>query len=259
MYSTEIARKSSSRASSARPAGVSPGRFARRAAAVALLLLGVAAQVQAQPVPLLGNGSLPASQLIVGDDLWVGLKGGDAGALYDFRLSGADGALISGAYATADAAGTVASTLVWKRSGVVGCDCGAGADPDDFRFQTYEQAEAALSGKTLVLQVLSASGVQLARVAVPAVAMRRELSYFSDAAGCPRQIFKAGEAIHLSFLHPDRSRGDRQVFIAQSRLWPIGEPIRDLRGAGQKMILPAAGERVTLPLSGLAQDRKSVV
>lgn len=215
--------------------------------AVAFFCFG-AVPAQASPTLQLSNGSLASSQLMIGDDLWVGLKDAAPGATYDFRLLSAGGALITGAYGTADAAGAVAPFFLWGRTGVVGCDCGAGADPELFRFETFEQAETALSGKSLYLQVLTLSGVQVARTAIPALATRREISYFSDGAGCPRGTFKAGEAVHMSFLHPDRSQPSRKIFVAASKPWPVGEPIRDLRGAVQSVSLPALGDRVTLPL-----------
>lgn len=264
-YPTELGSTTSGlpaatlRAAGAREKSVSNGctrslrrRLGASLAAAGLLLLAAAAPAAAAPIVQLSNGSLATSQLPVGDDLWVGLKAADPGVTYDFRLLSPEGVLITGAYATADAAGAVAPTFLWGRTGVVGCDCGAGADPDEFRFETYEQAETALSGKSLYLQVLTLGGVQVTRAPVPTLAMRREISYFSDAAGCPRRTFKAAEAIYLSFLHPDRSVPGRQVFVTATKAWPIGEPIRDLRGAAQAITLPSPGDRVTVPLAGVS-------
>lgn len=219
-------------------------------------LLGSSAYAQGGPGIELTNGTQQISQLPVGDDLFVGLRGASPSTNYDFRLSSADGLLITGAYATADAAGNVAPKRVWSRTGVVGCDCAAGADPLSFRFADYSQAEHFLAGQELTLQILTLDGVEVARQEIPVLALMREITYFSNAAGCPRKVFRVGESVHVSFLHPDLSKTNRRIFLAEPRSWPIGQTIDDVRGASQSAALGSSGELLTLPLAGSQQLAK---
>jgi hypothetical protein len=235
-----------------RPSSNLRRRLSRVLAAAGLALCAAVPAAAGGPLEVvLSNGRLPVSQLPVGDDLWVGLSGADPGVTYDFRLSATDGTLITGTYAAADAAGNLAPTLLWSRTGVVGCDCELGADPAAYRFKDFQQAESFLSGRSAVLQVLSHSGVQLAQVNLPLMVARREISYFSDADGCPRRIFKPGEKIYLGLLHPDRSKSGRRIYLAASKSWPLGAAIVDVRGAVQNATLPATGgDLIVLPVGG---------
>lgn len=238
-----------------RPANLRAANLASslRRGALALIACGLlAAPASAQKVGIqLTNGKMPTSRLAVGDDLFAGLTSASPGATYDLRLISPEGILISGAYGTADAAGNVAPKRIWSRTGVVGCDCAAGADLELYRFETYQQAEYQLNGKTLTVQVLTSSGVEVGRLSLPVLVTGREISYFSNAAGCPRQVFRLGEPIYMSFLHADRTRTHRRIFLAESTSWPIGQSILDVRGSAQWSPLPSSTSPVlTLPLSG---------
>ena len=238
-----------------RPAHLRSARLAAnlRRGAFALIACGLlAAPASAQKVEIrLSNGSLPTARLAVGDDLFASLSSGSPGANYEFRLLSPEGILISGAYGTADAAGDVFPKKIWGRTGVVGCDCAAGADLELYRFETYQQAEYQLNGKSLTVQVLTRSGVEVGRIALPVMVTGREISYFSNAVGCPRQVFAVGEPIYMSFLHADRSRTHRRIFLAENRSWPIGQSILDVRGSAQWSPLPSSTSPViTIPLSG---------
>lgn len=219
--------------------------------AVFTLLLAAAAGSPAAAAELqLENGRMLISRLLIGDDLYAGLRGGSPGATYDFRVLAPDGSLITGAYGGADGAGTVNRFLLWRRSGVVGCDCAAGADPDRYRFADFVEAERRLNGAILRVQVLAPGGVEVAHAALPAIAVDREITYFADAFGCPRRIFRSGERVYLSFLHPDRGRSSRRIFLAPSRSWPVGEPIEDVRGVAQTARLPAEGDLAVVEVTG---------
>lgn len=247
MFTTE---KASNVSSNVRPANLVS---ALRCGAFALIACGfLATPASAQKVTIqLSNGSLPTTRLMVGDELFVGLGSGSPGATYDLRLLDPNGSLITGAYGTADAAGNVALGRIWARTGVVGCDCAAGADPEQFRFETYQQAEYWLNGKSLTVQALTLGGVEVGRLSLPVMAATREISYFSNAEGCPRQFFRIGEPIYVSFLHADRSRTHRRIFLSESKSWPIGESILDVRGSSQWSPLPSSSSPVlTLPLAG---------
>jgi hypothetical protein len=122
------------------------------------LLLFAAPARAAAPELLLGNGALPAEKLPAGEDLWVELRGADPGTGYEFQLFAAAGDQLAKAPATADAAGNVGKTLLWPAGGVVGCDCGAAADPHRHRFATFEEAGGTLDGEKLLVVVLDAAG-----------------------------------------------------------------------------------------------------
>ena len=154
------------------------------------LTLVVASSADAASSPLLkitSNGET-ISRLIIGDHLEVALDNGDPDELYEFRLIDSDYYEIATGSTYADAAGRVPTTLLWAYTGVVGCDYPPFV-PEPYRFQHFADAETALNLRTLTVQVLASSGVEVASKDLPLIAVSRELAYFSDASGCLRRRF----------------------------------------------------------------------
>lgn len=232
--------------------GFFSGRARGRGILLGLGLLLAPASLSAAPRVELSDGAVAKSQLTVGDDLYVSLAGVDPSAVYGLRLLGSDGEAVAALSARTDAFGNLAPQLLWARSGVVGCDCGAPeANPSQHVFANYAEAEEELSGKGFEVQVMAASGVEVARLALPVVAAAKEIAYFADADGCPRSFAKASEALYLAILHPERAKPDRRFFMALSKPWPLGEPIADVRGALQAIAVPATGGDLEIvPLAG---------
>jgi hypothetical protein len=214
--------------------------------------LAGAAGGQDLPVVQLSNGALPLAQLLVGDDLWVELSQGTPSLNYRLNLSGPGGVPLASELVLTDGAGRVPPTLLWARSGVVGCDPCIAADPTLFLFENFEQAELALAGLILQLEVALMDGTPVAFAAIPVLAPARPILYFSDQDGCPRQVFAAGEPVYLSQLHgsPDDREG-RLFLVGASPAWAIGDPLAEVRAAPQSLAPAGGGKLATWPVAGL--------
>lgn len=230
------------------------------ALAAAILLLA-AAPALARPgaVIHLSNGSLPLAQLPVGEELYVSLSGAPASSPLEVRLYDQDGAQIRAEVVYTDAAGNSPPLWLWVETGVVGCDSCLAADPSAWLYATYADAETALVGQVLLVEVRTyPGGTVLASQTLPVIARPDELAYFSDAAGCPRQLFGQNEPIFLTFRRPDPSLPQRRLFLpAAAPSWPLGQPIVDARGALQVMSLPPASPgailgQITFAVAGTA-------
>ena len=199
----------------------------------------------------LSNGTLPIVRLLVGEDLWVGLRAALPGETYELRVVSPDGFWLAAEQTTTDAAGTAAPRLMWLRTGVVGCDFCLTADPSLYQYETFPEAELALDGMPLSIEVWTLGGQLVASASLPIEALPREIVYTSNHAGCPRQVFNAGEPIYLTFLHVDRSSGTRRILLPFAQpAWPVGRSLIDARGGRQLVTLPPTGDKVTLPLEG---------
>lgn len=211
------------------------------------------AVAQDLPAALLSNGVMPLTQLLVGDDLWVELSQGTPSLNYRLNLSGPGGLPLASELVLTDAAGHVPPTLLWARTGVAGCDPCVVADPTLFIFEDFEQAELALGGLTLQLEVALMDGTAVAIAAIPVLAPPRPILYFSDQSGCPRKVFAAGEQIYLSQVHgsPD-DRGARLFLVGASPGWAIGDPITDVRATPQTLAPAGGGKLATWPVAGIA-------
>ena len=230
-------------------------RILSAGALAGLLLLGGSAEARPGAVIALTNGNLPISQLLIGDDLFVTLSEAAPATTYEVQLLAPDGLQIAAEQVTTDAAGVSPPLLLWSRTGVIGCQLCLAADPSIYLFETHGDAAQVLAGQTLTIDVLGPNRNSVASAALTVNGLARELVYFSNAAGCPRQGFNAGEQVYLTFLHPDRSQPKRRIFLPQSAgSWPVGQPVADVRGGFQLVTLPPAGlgaaNKVVVPLAG---------
>ena len=216
--------------------------------------LAVAGSADAASSPLLkitSNGET-ISRLIIGDHLEVALDKGDPDELYEYRLIDSDYYEIATGSTVADAAGRVPPTLLWAHTGVVGCDYPPFV-PGEYRFQNFADAEEMLHLRTLKIQVLASSGVEVASQNITLLAVNRELAYFSDAAGCLRRRFGNSESVYLSLLHPSRTTPTRRFFLVSGSNPAIGDNIVDVRDAVSIFSIPPTGDPVTfLAWSGAA-------
>lgn len=218
--------------------------------------IAVAGSADAASYPLLtitSNGE-NISRLIIGDHLEVALDNGKPDELYEFRLIDSDYYEIATGSTVADAAGRVPTTLLWAHTGVVGCDYPPFV-PGDYRFQHFAEAEAALHLRTLKIQVVASSGVEVAAKDLTLVAVSRELAYFSDASGCLRRRFGNSESVYLSLRHPSRTTPTRRFFLVSGSDPAIGNNIVDVRETVSNYSIPPAGNPVTfLAWSGAASN-----
>lgn len=220
-----------------------------------LTLTFLASRAEAAPprLTLTSNGE-NISRLIVGDHLEVALDYGDPDEVYEFRLIDSDNYEIATGSAVADAAGRVPATLLWAYTGVVGCDYPPFV-PGPYRFQHFADAETALHLRTLKIEVIASSGVEIAAKGLTLIAVNRELAYFSDASGCLRRRFGNSESVYLSLRHPSRTTPTRKFFLVSGTNPAIGDNIVDVRETVSNFSIPTAGNPVTfLAWSGAASN-----
>src|SRR5215212_1625827 len=88
-----------------------------------------------------------------GSTLHVGAQALAPTTLYEFRAVLDDGRPVSFARTMTDRAGNIEPFVLWYEAGVVGCTTRRldRADPARFRFRTFEEAETAHAGRSIVV------------------------------------------------------------------------------------------------------------
>lgn len=210
-----------------------------------LLLLPAASGAQ-DPVLVLGDGADVIDRLVVGEDLWVDLRGGLPEATYEIRLTSSSGEPFASLPAVPAGTGTQPDPgrgyLLWARSGVSDCDCG-GEIPKSLRFLDFAEAEAALGGMELRVEAFDHQGIVVASAPLLAILPQPGRSYFSDAIGCPRAAYAQGEQIWVSLLKPSFLGAPARTLVLTVN---PGDPSGDVRGTAQELFLPAPWGRATL-------------
>lgn len=171
--------------------------------ALSTLPLLPAAPAAAQSLLLHHQGATVAD-LTVGDSLQVSVAGSLALTLHQLELRDETGAFIAAATARTDAYGNSPPALLWRYSGVVGCDPNANANPSVYRFATYLDAESALGGRTFLLEarIAGASGPPAASRSVALVTRAGRVRFFhSNAGGCPRFVMRPEEDVYVTGMH----------------------------------------------------------
>lgn len=219
-----------------------PSRLAGVFLLAVLVLTATPAAARQGATIHLSNGTLPIAQLAIGEDLYAALSDAPPETLVVIQLLRPDGSGLHGAYVYVDAAGNTPPVKVWEQTGVVGCDECPRARPELWLFENFAEAEDQLDGQVLTLEVVDDwTGNVLASELLPVFAPPQELAYFSNIAGCPKQDFKGGEKIYVTYRHPDLSLPQRRLFLPPAApAWPVGQPIADARGSHQVISLPAA-------------------
>jgi hypothetical protein len=190
------------------------------------------------------------AKLRLGDDLRVAIGGAAPATVYELRLVDGADQLIASRTLTTDTQGAVAPTLLWQRTGVVGCDPGVTPNPNVWQFERFEDAEAR-HGETLQLLLRKAAGGgTAARLPLPVYAdPATPRFYLSDAAACPRFEHEEGAARWVSGVHLEPVAGkERRLWILDPSLGATA-PLRDLRSgyaAGQTFVVPTAWQGASL-------------
>jgi len=185
-----------------------------------------------------------STDLLIGDDLGIDLFGATSGVSYAISLTSDTGVRVAGLTAEANAEGEVPRQLLWRRSGVVGCDAGSEADPSLFRFRTFVEAEQHLVGRNFTLSVSDPqTGAMLTRVGLPLVEAASIRFYFSDACGCLRSEMFADEALFLSSHKFVASALPlRFLLVDHQSNWAVGSALSEVRqqfqSAPQQIFLP---------------------
>lgn len=163
------------------------------------------------PTLKLSNGEVRSTRHVAGDDLYVEVLSALPSKPVELRLvDGFSGGLganppqdmgfeVASFNVTTDTVGHLDPTLLWFRSGVVGCDDHSRVDPLELRFESFDQAELFLPAARLQVLLLDIAGDVLALVGVPVDIPHHQTRYFfSNSQGCPRSVFDEDENIYLS-------------------------------------------------------------
>ena len=235
-----------------RPEESTEGRARRRSSAPGIGLVLLAAfslalggnPASAAVLHLTAPAAGEVAELEIGDDLRIEASGLGARRAVDILLLDDGGAELRRLEARTGADGSLPSTLLWFRTGVVGCD--RIRFPDEIlplEFATFQGAEAALLGRTFSVLLKPPAGRQVISAKRFTFVPRRSARFFfADGEGCPRYRFETEEDIYLA-----RYGGAEEVL----RVFVIGARSR-WRGSGQRfheshgreegaLALPSAG------------------
>lgn len=182
-----------------------------------------------------------------GSTLHVGGRELAPRTLYEFRAT-VGSRPVSFARVTTDASGRLEPFVLWYESGVVGCGTRRldGPDPARLRFRSFEEADSALEGSTLIV---SAHRVQAADPRVPRVTdragseaattirlpltpRRSPMVFPSDSTGCLVNAQGAGSA-DTWVSGRNFTPGERLevLIVPNQRAWYVGDLVRDVSGA----------------------------
>ncbi|HEV1993520.1 MAG TPA: hypothetical protein VGR03_04240 [Candidatus Acidoferrum sp.] len=205
-----------------------------------------------------------------GSTLFVGARGLRPNTTYEFRLGigreslpSLEGA-VSFARVTTDRRGGVPPFVLWYESGVAGCSDQMSerrkAPPNTYR--TFEEAEEALHGKTLLVSAHAVEKSESGRVPpmklrvdrepessfrLPILPRRSPEVYASDKDGCMlnSQLAQRGD-LYVSGQHFRPGESLQISVVPNQRLWYVGDAINDVTGVD----FAAASERVTVGPDG---------
>lgn len=200
-----------------------------------------------------------------GSTLHVGAQALQPLALYEFRVALDDGRPVSFARTSTDRTGNIEPFVLWYESGVTGCSTRRvdGPDPQRFRFRTFEEAEAALAGRSLVVTTHRvASDTERAAVAavaalragnaewtfrLPISARRSPMVFPSDSSGCLSNAGETGRAdMHVSGRNFTPGEEVELSVVPNQRAWYEGDAVSDITGTAAT----SAPERVRAGADG---------
>ncbi|MEM9552802.1 MAG: hypothetical protein AAGC60_00965 [Acidobacteriota bacterium] len=201
------------------------------------LLVALSAPPAAEALPAnraqihLSNGNQSIHQLVVGDDLYVGVSGAPPEAPLHIDLRDGFGQVVASRVAFTDPFGALPPLSLWARSGVVGCDPGVIVSPASYQFRDFDQAEAFLHGAVFSVVVRRAAAQQpLATVPLPLVADPTVgRFFFADGSGCPRGKITTIETLYLGGRFLDSKTGGWTVFLMEGARPDAGSPLHDVR------------------------------
>lgn len=178
------------------------------------------------------NGGDIVNQHVLGNNLWVSVGGAQADT--DYRLALYDGGtLVASRNIKTNAQGELDASLLWPRSGVVGCDFNLNppANPALYRFETFEDAEA-LHGETFVLAL--ENWPNLATVTQKNLPMVADTAvprfYYSDQFGCPIFSGVAQPSVYISAIHLPAAGGSYTHWATAAPIGPLSPwPPTDIR------------------------------
>ena len=140
------------------------------------------------------------------------------------------GTVVTSLTPTADGNGLIPPTLLWGRTGVVGCDEGAQPQPSLYRFERFEEASDALQGRLFKIEAHDSEHNFLAEVSV-ALVPPPTFYYFSDGSACPRSHYQPSETLYLSTSNGGDDPGTLRTFVLEpaGEVPCVGDTLADLR------------------------------
>lgn len=165
------------------------------------------------PQLTLSDGESTISKLPVGDDLYVSVsETAPFTVMKIFLLDGKDNTVAS-LSKTSDAEGTVDSSLLWSRTGVVGCDSSSDINVLEFRFRDFEQADTLLRHRDFRVVVVQPDDSVLAEERTTVVENVGPKYFFSDQAGCPRKVYEHDEDVYFSALRSNPGLLNTAIYL----------------------------------------------
>ena len=202
---------------------------------------GTAAELTLTP----GSAAGSELALAVGDHLWVDAAGLAPGSAADLRLRDPDGRVVTTARVRAGDRGEIPPELLWRRTGIVGCDCSKDtAAGGAHTFRTFEEAELALAGTQWAVELVDGAGKLLASRPLRLERTQELQVYFSDASGCPRRRLAPDEDVYVSFRGPKVPWSARVFLVADRPAWEDPLPLMEVRleaGPGGEVIEGLSG------------------
>ena len=222
--------------------------------ALAFSLLALPAAAQTITVH---RGTIVVNDLYLGNDLRVSVSGALPFTSYTLGLYDETKNLVVARNVLSNGQGEIGTTVLWSRSGVVGCDPNAVPDPLNYRFRTFEDVEA-LHGRTFTIALLTQN---LALVTSRTVALTAYTGYprfyYSDGAACPRFNLHNANQIYLAAIH--LPIGAQQAYTHWASSVPLGPtPWTDIRPNypnGMPILVPGTSAYlVTLAFANVQGD-----
>jgi hypothetical protein len=184
-----------------------------------------------------------------GSTLHVGAQALEPHTLYEFRATLDDDRMVSFARVTTDRAGNIEPFVLWYESGVVGCATRRldAPNPEQFRFRSFDEAEAALAGRRLdvaaypVRRDERVPGVRgevpaetpASRFSVPVGRRRSPMVFPSDSTGCLVNARETGTTDMWVSGRNFTPGEELEIFVAPNqRAWYVGDRVRDVSGGG---------------------------
>ena len=189
----------------------------------------------------------PEADMPIGGDLEVGFTQATPLAKYTVLLLDEDDFTVASRVIRAGSGGQASPQVLWHRSGIVGCDPGAFADPDLYRFTGYDEAESVLDGRSFRIEIYEGTDPDSWNLetdeSVGFVMENPEVRAFAaDGSGCLRTIYYNGEDVYLSIQHNLQVARPFRIFtVAPQKEWEEGDPLVDLRPGGSNALWVTPG------------------
>lgn len=235
-----------------------------------------------QPVVAIDSGGRPIAALQAGSSLELRAGGLTPRATYEFRVSlagrpGEADTFLSLARTGTDAGGTVAPFILWYHSGVIGCATRPADERRPLKFRSFEEADAALRGRTLRITAQQvpraermselvagpAQGPVAFDMALPIETRRSPMVYPSDHTGClVNSVLTESQDLWVSGRNFAPGEAVAISVVPNQRAWSVGDRVTDVTGpssaSAPKRVIADANGRFLVRGWDAANHRRGV-